>query len=82
MTALELFCGIGGFAAATYLRGIFDPRFALKLARKAASAKPRPRKPAPRPFEWRSKPMGALVDLEDKDVVYAILDRADRAAEP
>jgi hypothetical protein len=42
----------------------------------------RPRKPAPTPFEWTSKPMGALVELEDKDVVYAILDRADRAAEP
>jgi hypothetical protein len=42
----------------------------------------RPRKPAPPPFVWTAKPMGALVDLEDKDVVYAILDRADRAAEP
>jgi hypothetical protein len=29
-----------------------------------------------------AKPMGALVDLADKDVVYAILDRSDRAAEP
>jgi hypothetical protein len=26
--------------------------------------------------------MGALIDLADKDVVYSILDRADRAAEP
>jgi hypothetical protein len=26
--------------------------------------------------------MGALLDLADKDVVYALLDRADRAAEP
>jgi hypothetical protein len=40
----------------------------------------RPRKPAT--LDWTSKPMRALVDLEDKDVVYAILDRADRTAEP
>ncbi len=42
----------------------------------------RPKKPSPPVFEWTSRPMGALVDLADKDVVYAILDRADRAAEP
>jgi hypothetical protein len=30
-------------------------------------------------LDWTAKPMRALVDLEDKDVVYAILDRADRA---
>lgn len=42
----------------------------------------RPRKPAAPTFEWTAKPMGALVDLADKDVVYSILDRADRAAEP
>jgi len=41
----------------------------------------RPKKPAPA-FEWTARPMGARVDLADKDVVYAILDRADRAAEP
>jgi hypothetical protein len=29
-----------------------------------------------------AKPMRALVDLADKDAVYAILDRADPAAEP
>ena len=33
-------------------------------------------------FQWTSRPMRALVDLEDKEVVYAILDRPDRAAEP
>ena len=33
-------------------------------------------------LEWTSRPMGALVDLEDKDVVYAILDRTGKAAEP
>ena len=42
----------------------------------------RPKKPVTPAFEWAAKPMGALVDLADKDVVYAILDRADRAAEP
>jgi len=42
----------------------------------------RPKKPSPPVFEWTSRPMGALVDLADKDVVYAVLDRADRAAEP
>lgn len=39
-------------------------------------------KPKPPALGWTSKPMGALVDLADKDVVYSILDRADRAAEP
>ena len=42
----------------------------------------RPKKPTAPVFEWTSRPMGALVDLADKDVVYAILDRPDRAAEP
>ncbi len=27
-------------------------------------------------FEWISKPMGALVDVDDKEAVYAELDRA------
>lgn len=34
------------------------------------------------PFAWTSRPMETLVDLADKDLVYAILDRTDRAAEP
>ena len=42
----------------------------------------RPKKPVTPALEWTVKPMGALVDLADKDVVYAILDRADRAAGP
>ena len=42
----------------------------------------RPKEPIPPTLDWTTRPMGALVDLEDKDVVYAILDRADRAAEP
>jgi hypothetical protein len=33
-------------------------------------------------FRWASRPMGARVDLADKDAVYATLDRPDRAAEP
>ena len=41
-----------------------------------------PRRPRPPAFRWTSRPMGALVDLTDKDAVYAILDRPDRAAEP
>jgi len=39
------------------------------------------RPPAPA-FRWTARPMAARVDLTDKDAVYAILDRADRAAEP
>ena len=42
----------------------------------------RPKNPSPPAFKWTAKPMGALVDLADKDVVYSILDRVDRAAEP
>ena len=33
-------------------------------------------------FQWTARPLRALVDLTDKDAVYAILDRPDRAAEP
>jgi len=40
-------------------------------------------RPAEAPsFQWNSQAMGALVDLADKEVVYTILDRSDRAAEP
>ncbi len=55
------------------LGGVASRLLAEALAR-------RPARPAR--LDWRARPMGALVDLEDKDVVYAILDRADRAAEP
>lgn len=41
-----------------------------------------PPEPAPRregetdlPLRWISKPMEALVDLEDKEALYAVLDR-------
>jgi len=37
---------------------------------------------SPPAFRWTSRPMRALVDLADKEAVYAILDRPDRAAEP
>ena len=33
---------------------------------------------APSPFQWTSRPMGARVDLRDKDAVQAILDKAER----
>ena len=39
------------------------------------------RAPAPA-FQWTARKMGAVVDLADKEAVYAILDRPDRAAEP
>jgi hypothetical protein len=39
--------------------------------------------PSKRPaFRWTVRPMRALVDLADKEAVYAILDRSDRAARP
>jgi hypothetical protein len=57
------------------LGGLVSRLLAEALAR-------RPKKPVTRTLEWTAKPMGALVDLADKDVVYAILDRPDRAAEP
>ncbi len=31
------------------------------------------------PFVWHSQPMGFKIDLEDKDAVWALLDREDRA---
>jgi hypothetical protein len=52
---------------------------ASRLLAEALARRP---KQAARSFEWTARPMGALVDLSDKDVVYAILDRPDRAAEP
>jgi hypothetical protein len=42
----------------------------------------RPTRPPAPAFEWNAKPMRALFDLEDKDALYAILDRPDKAAEP
>jgi hypothetical protein len=38
------------------------------LARRRSSSRPQPS------FRWSSRPMNALVDLEDKDTVYAALD--------
>jgi len=42
----------------------------------------RPKKPVAPAFGWTARPMGALVDLADQDMVHAILDRTDRPAEP
>lgn len=39
------------------------------LARRGSEVSERPR------LEWIAKPMGARVDLEDKETVYRILDR-------
>ena len=33
--------------------------------------------PVPAPLLWISRPMHALVDLSDKEAVYAVLDRRD-----
>jgi hypothetical protein len=41
----------------------------------------RPRRKAKPALEWTSRPMRARVDLDDKEAVYTILDRPDRAAE-
>jgi hypothetical protein len=39
-------------------------------------------KPAPRAaFRWRSRRMEALVDLEDREALYALLDQRDRLDE-
>jgi hypothetical protein len=51
-----------------------------RLLAEALARKPR-REPKPA-LQWKARPMGARVDLADKDAVYAILDRPDRAAEP
>jgi hypothetical protein len=47
-----------------------------------AEALARRPKPLARALVWTARPMGALVDLSDKDVVYSILDRPDPVAEP
>ncbi len=48
------------------------------LAEALAGARGKPARPG---LEWTAKPMHARVDLEDKEAVYAILDRPSRAAE-
>jgi hypothetical protein len=48
------------------------------LAAAMAQASPGGRAPK---LRWKSRRMGARVDLADKDAVYAILDRPDRAAD-
>jgi hypothetical protein len=51
-------------------------------SRLLAEALARKGRPTPRAFAWTTRAMRANVDLADKEAVYAILDRADRAAEP
>jgi hypothetical protein len=52
---------------------------ASRLLAEALARRP---KPLARALVWTARPMGALVDLSDKDVVYSILDRPDPVAEP
>jgi hypothetical protein len=52
---------------------------ASRLLAEALAQTPAPSAPA---LDWTTRPMAALVDLADKEVVYAILDRPDKAAEP
>lgn len=51
-------------------------------SRLLAEALARKGRPTPQAFAWTTRPMKANVDLADKEAVYAILDRPDRAAEP
>ena len=45
-----------------------------RLLADALAAK-RKKTPKPERFVWQTQPMGALVDLTDKDAMYRILDR-------
>jgi hypothetical protein len=42
----------------------------------------RSRRPSGPAFRWTARKMAAMVDLQDKEALYAVLDRPDRAAEP
>lgn len=52
------------------------------VSRLLAEALARREQPAGARFRWTARPMVPRVDLADKEAVYAILDRPDRAAEP
>jgi hypothetical protein len=52
---------------------------ASRLLAESLSRSPRPAAPS---LVWTSRPMETIVDLADKDVVYAILDKPDKATEP
>ncbi len=43
----------------------------------AAALAGRDEKPSPPAFVWTSRPMGSQVDLEDKEAVWRLLERAD-----
>jgi hypothetical protein len=47
-----------------------------QLLAEALAQRKRPSEPAK--LEWTSRPMRALVDISDKEALYAILDRAER----
>jgi len=57
------------------LGGLVSRLLAEALARQ-------PRRGSKPGLEWMARPMGARVDLADKEAVYAILDRVGRVAEP
>jgi hypothetical protein len=42
----------------------------------------RARRAAAPAFRWTAREMAAMVDLADKEAVYAVLDQPDRPAEP
>jgi hypothetical protein len=54
------------------LGSLVSELLAEALAHRKAGGRPAP------PFQWISRPMGARVDLGDKDAIYAVLDRDER----
>lgn len=48
-------------------------KIASQLLAESLAARAKPNEAAP--FVWHSQPMGARVDIADKDAVYAALDR-------
>ena len=44
------------------------------LAEALSAHKAKAKKKAPPPFKWYSQPMGAKIDILDKDALYRILD--------
>ncbi|MFZ4116675.1 MAG: hypothetical protein ACOYK6_08170 [Chthoniobacterales bacterium] len=44
------------------------------LAEALSAHKAKAKKKSPPPFKWHSQPMGAKIDILDKDALYRILD--------
>ena len=44
------------------------------LAEALSAHKAKAKKKSPQPFKWYSQPMGAKIDILDKDALYRILD--------